>query len=461
MIWKDETCPTFQLATRSPSPESNHQLENKGEEPYEINGSHSGDCNTNQAVKLTEKNTTTHQQTEISPSNRANKSTKKTNHPQHEPKELLRFEHVWGKGFCDFSEEEISEEFSKLSTTPPKDNLDREWDELYTSKGAPAAFEPKPKTPTDEEINAEATSENPYVEEEYYRKHRSLSIRTFHKHKAECEKHLERKKKKLRPFGDESPCPDSYSLPNFSTYEGMKWTDLTLEPVTQKTDDDKRENKRNDRRVRNLYERSLRNLTLYGHRKMILYVTITLLLSSTSAFQTFVCNCKNPIKTEHLRLQDNDCPAILEPAQKNVEYTLWTNRRSGIKFQGTICGRWTKIKHITTDFFGQKIIVPETIALDTSVEDCNIMGKLKKCENRQMHFVDGKWTLNTEPPTSGTWFSTVSLSVINCALEDIMLIRQGDDNIIDTPLGKANVSTALIHTTILLLYGSERASQTQ
>ncbi|KAK4013629.1 hypothetical protein OUZ56_026182 [Daphnia magna] len=154
MIWKDETCPTFQLATRSPSPESNHQLENQEEKPYDINGSHSGDCNTNQAVKLTEKNTTTHQQTEISPSNRANKSTKKTNHPQHEPKELLKFEQVWGKGFWDFSEEEISEEFSKLSTTPPKDNLDREWDELYTSKGAPAAYEPKPKTPTDEEINA-------------------------------------------------------------------------------------------------------------------------------------------------------------------------------------------------------------------------------------------------------------------------------------------------------------------
>ncbi|KAI9554901.1 Retrovirus-related Pol polyprotein [Daphnia sinensis] len=200
MIWKDETCPPFQLTTRPPSPENNHSLETRQDESDDINDSHNGDCNTNQAVKLTEEYTTTHQQTEISPSNRANKSTKETNPPQHELSKpfdnqlidqppayavfkhdendekrqsspnhhgkwqrgtmetysLLRFEHVWGKGFCNFSEEEISEEFSKLSTTPPKDDLDREWDELYTSKGDPAA----------EEINAKVTPGKPYVEEE-------------------------------------------------------------------------------------------------------------------------------------------------------------------------------------------------------------------------------------------------------------------------------------------------------
>ncbi|KZS18245.1 Uncharacterized protein APZ42_015663 [Daphnia magna] len=213
MIWKDETCPTFQPATRSPSPKSNHRPENKEEEPYDIDGSHSGNCNSSQAVNLTEENVVTHQQTEISTIDQAYKSTKETNHCQHEPskpldnqpidqppsatkraikqtkkkinrknlrqayavfkheeneenrqsspnhqqkmaeghdgnpfnlnlfskEELLSFEQVWGKGFCDFSEDEISEEFSKLYITPPKDDLDRGWEEFYTSKGAPAA----------------------------------------------------------------------------------------------------------------------------------------------------------------------------------------------------------------------------------------------------------------------------------------------------------------------------------
>ncbi|KAK4006749.1 hypothetical protein OUZ56_011907 [Daphnia magna] len=93
----------------------------------------------------------------------------------------------------------------------------------------------------------------------------------------------------------------------------------------------------------------------------------------------------------------------------------------------------------TCHFCGIKGHLMKDCPLDISVEDCNITRKLKKGEDRQMSFVDGKGTLNTEPPTSGTWFSTVSPSVINCALEDITLIRQGDDNIKDTPLGKANL----------------------
>ncbi|KAI9558428.1 hypothetical protein GHT06_015212 [Daphnia sinensis] len=326
--------PHGETKSSSPSPESNHPLEKKGEESYDIDGSHSGDC----------LNTCGGKDFVIF---RREKSLKNSqNYPPRRLKTIST-----GNGTSSIHPK----------ATQPRTNQNRRHQQMrrYPAEGT-----------------AEGTPGNPYVKEEYYRKHRSLSIRAFRKHKAEFEEHLERKKKKLSP--QESPYPDSYPLPNFSTHEGINWTELTAQPAT------------------NDFIR-IQILPL----EMILYVTITLLLSSTSAFQTFVCNCKNPIKTEHLRRQDDYCPAILDPAQKNVEYTLWTNRRSGIKFQGTICGRWTKINHITTDFFGQKIIVPETIALDTSVEDCNIMGKIKKCEDRQMHFVDGKWTLNTEPPTSG------------------------------------------------------------
>ena len=89
MIWKDETCPTFQPATRSHSPESNHQPENKEDEPYDIDSSHSGDCNTSQAFNLTEENFMTHQPSEIYPSDQAYNSTKETNHCQHEPSKPL------------------------------------------------------------------------------------------------------------------------------------------------------------------------------------------------------------------------------------------------------------------------------------------------------------------------------------------------------------------------------------
>ncbi|KAK4024631.1 Uncharacterized protein APZ42_013298 [Daphnia magna] len=124
---------------------------------------------------------------------------------------------------------------------------------------------------------------------------------------------------------------------------------------------------------------------------------------------------------------------------------LWTNRRAGIKFQASICRRWMKINHITTDFFGQQIIVPETVALETSLTEYTIMAETKRCNDVQMNLTDDKWTYTTDPSTIGSWFSTVSLYVINCMMEETRLIRQGEDDIIETPLGKAKFSDG-IHT---------------
>ncbi|KAK4007622.1 hypothetical protein OUZ56_012776 [Daphnia magna] len=124
---------------------------------------------------------------------------------------------------------------------------------------------------------------------------------------------------------------------------------------------------------------------------------------------------------------------------------LWTNRRAGIKFQASICGRWMKINHITTDFFGQQIIVQETVALETSLTECTIMAKTKLCNDVQMNLTDDKWTYTPDPSTIGSWFSTVSPYVINCMMEETRLIRQGEDDTIEIPLGKAKVSDG-IHT---------------
>ncbi|KAK4027236.1 hypothetical protein OUZ56_016248 [Daphnia magna] len=146
-------------------------------------------------------------------------------------------------------------------------------------------------------------------------------------------------------------------------------------------------------------------------QKMLLYLMLTTILCITAlAFETIICNCDNPSAKEHLRTNDENCPSLLKPTQKEVDYMLWTNRRAGNKFQASICGRWMTINHITTDFFGQQIIVPETVALETSLTECTIM----------------------DPPTIGSWFSTVSPYVINCMMEETRLIRQGADDIIET-----------------------------
>ncbi|KZS10057.1 Uncharacterized protein APZ42_025556 [Daphnia magna] len=165
---------------------------------------------------------------------------------------------------------------------------------------------------------------------------------------------------------------------------------------------------------------------------MLLYFMLTTILCTTAlAFETIICNCDNPSAKEHLRTNDENSPSLLKPTQKEVDYMLWTNRRAGIKFQASICGRCMIINHITTDFFGQQIIVPETVALETSLTECTIMAKTKRCNDVQMNLTDDKWTYTPDPSTIGSWFSTV--------------IRQGEDDIIETPLGKAKFSDG-IHT---------------
>lgn len=66
----------------------------------------------------------------------------------------------------------------------------------------------------------------------------------FPQTKSRIRRRFGKKKKKFEPFGgslpcgDQPSCPNSYSLPRFSTCEGINLTDLTLQLVTQKTDDD-------------------------------------------------------------------------------------------------------------------------------------------------------------------------------------------------------------------------------
>ncbi|KAK4013591.1 hypothetical protein OUZ56_026144 [Daphnia magna] len=108
---------------------------------------------------------------------------------------------------------------------------------------------------------------------------------------------------------------------------------------------------------------------------MLLYFMLTTIYGTTAlAFETIISNCDNPAAREHLRKNDENCPSLLKPTQKEVDYMLWTNRKAGIK-------------------------IPSA--------------NLRKMDENQLHHD--------------------------------RLIREGEDDIIETPLGKAKVSDG-IHT---------------
>jgi hypothetical protein len=176
---------------------------------------------------------------------------------------------------------------------------------------------------------------------------------------------------------------------------------------------------------------------------MNIYILL-LLTVYASAFETTVCNCKNPIRQEHLRIDDDHCQPIRRPTQRNADYAVWTDRKDGLKVRGYVCSRWEKINHISTNLFLQQIVVPDKRAVDTSEAECKIMAQTKRCEEMPMKFADGKWLYVPEPSQDGTWMRTISTLVLNCMVEEIVLIQEEED-LIDTPLGQANITDG-VHT---------------
>ena len=72
------------------------------------------------------------------------------------------------------------------------------------------------------------------------------------------------------------------------------------------------------------------------------------------------------------------------------------------------------------------------------------MAQTKRCEEMPMKFADGKWLYVPEPSESGAWMRTISTQVLNCMVEETIILHEEND-LIDTPLGRANISDG-VHT---------------
>jgi hypothetical protein len=59
-----------------------------------------------------------------------------------------------------------------------------------------------------------------------------------------------------------------------------------------------------------------------------------------------------------------------------------TDKKAAYNFPGFICSRWRNTKHITENFLGQLIVVPERIAIDTSAIQCDIMRQSLRCGDK-------------------------------------------------------------------------------
>ncbi|KZS05600.1 Uncharacterized protein APZ42_031171, partial [Daphnia magna] len=131
---------------------------------------------------------------------------------------------------------------------------------------------------------------------------------------------------------------------------------------------------------------------------------------------------------------------------------VMTDKKAAFNFPGYICGRWKSIKHITVNFGGQVITVPERIAMETTAIECNIMRQSKRCNESPMMKSENKWIFNQEPKDVGYWLRTTTVVKVNCMLEEVVLSRIDKGDMMSTPLGKANVSHGSLSHNHLTLF---------
>ena len=176
---------------------------------------------------------------------------------------------------------------------------------------------------------------------------------------------------------------------------------------------------------------------------ILLFFLPFLLLSNQ--IQVKVCDCNNPKQLGILQFADGECePEENKQEKTDVEYEVFTDVRATIKFPAYICGRWKQIKHISTNFFGQIVVVPDKIPLETTAEECRIMQEGRKCNEFPMTVSGKNWRYTEEPEEIGYWLRTITVFSISCTLEEVMLFQEKEESPVSTPLGVANASAGVL-----------------
>lgn len=193
---------------------------------------------------------------------------------------------------------------------------------------------------------------------------------------------------------------------------------------------------------------------------MLPLLGLILMVSASLAVEKTVCECTNPTQVGILQFADGNCEAPAKPEQvTDVTYSVYTEQRAALTFPASVCGRWKQIRHITTNFLRQEIVVPDKVPMETSAAECQIMRQSLRCNDKPMTLSDNKWSYNEEPEIVGYWLYTVTVEIINCAVEEISLLQEKEEDDLITPLGSAKATAGtLTHNHLTIVWDAKFTS---
>ncbi|KAK4024527.1 hypothetical protein OUZ56_009948 [Daphnia magna] len=90
--------------------------------------------------------------------------------------------------------------------------------------------------------------------------------------------------------------------------------------------------------------------------------------------------------------------------------------------------------------------------METTAVECDTMRHSRRCNESSMMKSENKWIFNQEPEDVGYWLRTTPVGTVNCMLEEVVLSRIDEEDMINTPLGKANVSHGSLSHNHLTLF---------
>ncbi|XP_032798015.2 uncharacterized protein LOC116934643 [Daphnia magna] len=181
------------------------------------------------------------------------------------------------------------------------------------------------------------------------------------------------------------------------------------------------------------------------------------------AFETTVCDCSEPKNMGIIQFSDSNCkPETNNTDTVQVKYTVYSDERAAVKFPGFICAQWINIRRITKTFFGQLVIVPDKISIDTTPTECYDMINNKRCGEHHMTLSDNKYVFGRDPEIVGYWLQTIDSEILNCVLEQVQLYQQMEDEDFSTPIGKASAKSGnLSHNHLTLVWDKTYTQKSQ
>ena len=171
-------------------------------------------------------------------------------------------------------------------------------------------------------------------------------------------------------------------------------------------------------------------------------LSISTMGKSSNILSAEMCQCNNITQTEVLQFEDKECDQEQNTeSREEITYFVFTDKAVPVPVIGTACSTWIRRKVVQTSWLGDQDFIFTTIPLDTTPEMCKEMAATSKCgENFMIRTGEGKFSFTNEPLGGNIRGNTVTVDLLNCATQTILLGHPCPDCELQTPVGPVAIN---------------------